>query len=167
MDLLLAKWAKRQTEELGVDDVRSAVAGRHARNKEAAVQSEWRTSPFLPRVHEQLRGNDRPHMVGGGLSGPDARRVDRDLRTSIPDRVVGALYLYDEAGTSEDWMRSVGAAMSRAKRSAAVALARDDGVVCAQVTATLEAALLAVQDRAATERDVPCNAKLRSNADAV
>jgi len=91
MDLLLAKWAERQTEEIGVDDVRSAVAGRHARNKEATVQSEWQTSPFPPRRHERLRGDDRRHVVGGGLSGPDARRVDRDLRTSIPDRVVGAL----------------------------------------------------------------------------
>ena len=100
-------------------------------------------------------------------SGPDARRVDRDLRTSIPDRVVGALYLYDEAGTSEDWMRGVGAAMLRAERSAAAALARDHGVVRAQVTATLEAALLAVQDRAATERGVPRDTKLRSDADAV
>lgn len=75
--------------------------------------------------------------------------------------------MYDEAGTLEDWMRGVGAALSRAERSAAVALARDDGVVRAQVTATLEAALLAVQDQAVTECGVLRDAELRSNADPV
>ena len=77
------------------------------------------------------------------------------------------MYWYDEAGTGEDWMGGVGAALSRTEQSAAVALACNDGVVRAQVTATLEAALLAVQDQAATECGVLRDAKLRSDADAV
>ena len=64
--------------------------GQHTHRKEALVQLEWWTKIFLPCVHERLRGDDRQNVFGGGLLGPDAQRVDRNLTTLMVNRMVRA-----------------------------------------------------------------------------
>ena len=90
MELLLAKLAKQQMEELGVGNFWLMVAGQHAYNKEASMKLNCWEILFPPSAHKWLRGNNCWNVVGGGLSGPDAQRVNRNLTMSIANCVVGA-----------------------------------------------------------------------------
>jgi hypothetical protein len=126
-------------------------------NTEAAMQS-WRSQPFPERRYERLTSA----VVSDGLSELDERTASYELKTNLADSFIGMSYRYDDTGQSEAWMQSVvdeagtkgrGKSMDQAKQ-AAMALAADEGVVRAQVVATMQSLLIGVQDRVMTTMSV-------------
>lgn len=155
----------RQVAEMQLaDDVHKFYAAiESTENKEAAMQS-WRKEPFPERHYEKLK-ND---VICAGLSELDERTASHELRTNLPDSFVGLSYRYDDTGQSEAWMKSVVDETESTKkkddkaRQAALALAADEGVVRAQVNATMNSLLIGVQDRVMTETGVLKQPELRS-----
>jgi [histone H3]-lysine4 N-trimethyltransferase ATXR3 len=163
----------RHASELAYADDRHKFAlAVKASNTEAAMQS-WRKVPFPERKYERIRSD----VVCAGLSHLDEKIAAFELKTSLPDSFVGQSYRYDDTGQSEAWMKSVvdetGSSNLRNKRSsssqkahdervAALALAADDGVTRAQVTATMQSLLIEVQDKVMTEANVLRQPELRS-----
>ena len=157
------------------------------RNTEPAMQS-WRKVPYPERIYERLNSD----VVCAGLSKVDEKIAAFELRTSLPNSFIGQSYRYDDTGQSEAWMKSVvdetgyKAASKKSKRRAsnsssasnsnigddsqkteqerlaALALAADEGVTRAQVSATMQSLLIAVQDRVMTQRNVLKQPELRS-----
>lgn len=141
-------------------------------NTEAAMQS-WRKSPFPERKYERLSSD----VVCAGLSAVDERIATYELRTNLPDSFIGLSYRYDDTGQSEAWMKSVvdetgflaqqqkgkfSTSRKNAVRQAAAAMASDEGVIRAQVAASMQNLLIAVQDRVLTETHVLEQPELRS-----
>ena len=143
-------------------------------NTEAAMQS-WRRTPFPERIYERLSDD----VVCAGLSSLDESIAKYELRTNLPDSFIGLSYRYDDTGQSEEWMKSVvdETGSSKKKKSskatgthehgeearrAALALAADEGVIRAQVTASMQSLLIAVTDRVMTETKVLSQPELRS-----
>ena len=155
----------RHTSELrALDDIHKFMSAIETRgNTEAAMQS-WRKEPFGERRYERLK-ND---VICAGLSGVDERAAIHELRTNLPDSFVGLSYRYDDTGQSEAWMKSVvdetGSASPQDDkvREAQRAMAVDDGVIRAQVNATMNSLLIGVQDRVMTETGVLKEPELRS-----
>lgn len=136
---------------------------RSKENNEAAVQGKWRTTAFPERIYERLSSN----VVCAGLSSLDERTAVYELQTSLPDSFVGLSYTYTDTGQSEGWMKSVlddtkGNDNAAKERKAALDLANDDGVVRAQVEATMAALLIGVQDRVMTDFGVLRHNELKS-----
>ena len=99
-----------------------------------------------------------------GLSELDERIASYELRTSLKDSFLGLSYTYNDTGQSEGWMKSMlseGEEKNKQEK-AAMALSSDDGVIKAQVTASMQSLLIAVQDRVMTENGVLEQKELRS-----
>lgn len=115
---------------------------------------------FPERRYEKLK-ND---VVCAGLSELDERIAAYELKTSLKDSFVGLAYTYDDNGQSEGWMKAMlnEAGDSNEQQKAAMALSSDEGVIKAQVAASMETLLMAVQDRVMTENGVLEQPELRS-----
>jgi len=140
-----------------------------ATNNEAAMQS-WRKHSFPERKYERLK-KDR---VCAGLSELDERIASHELKTGLDNSFIGVSYRYDDTGQSEAWMKSVvdetelksadndNAKNSSRERQAALAMAGDEGVRRAQVTATMNSLIMGVEDRVMTQQGVLVQPELRS-----
>ena len=155
-------------------------------NTEPAMQS-WRKIPYPERIYERLSSD----VVCAGLSKVDEKIAAFELKTNLPNSFIGQSYRYDDTGQSEAWMKSVvdetgykaaskksnkrrasnasssnsvvdDAQKAEQERLAALALAADEGVTRAQVSATMQSLLIAVQDRVMTQRNVLKQPELRS-----
>jgi hypothetical protein len=116
---------------------------------------------FPERRYEKLR-ND---VVCAGLSELDERIAIYELKTKLPDSFVGLAYTYDDTGQSEGWMKTMVNETdntNRQQKAAMAALATDDGVIKAQVAATMQTLLMAVQDNVMTSNRVLEQQELRS-----
>lgn len=175
LEQIYDKMGKRQMKELTQAESRRKFsrALETKANAEAAMQGKWRQKPFPERQYERLTSN----VVCAGLSELDERSAKFELQTSLPDSFVGLSYIYNDTGQSEGWMKSVLDETSRIDRKKskapetsdgdnehlmAEALAADNGVVRAQVQATMNTLLIAVQDRVMTDGDVLHRSELRS-----
>ena len=98
-----------------------------------------------------------------GLSELDERIATYELRTSLKDSFLGLSYTYNDTGQSEGWMKTLCEGDDENEQEkAAAALSSDDGVIKAQVSASMQALLIAVQDRVMTENGVLEQKELRS-----
>jgi hypothetical protein len=152
----------KQISELSLaDDVHKFhKAIENYNNSEPAMQS-WRKEPFPERRYEKLSSD----VICAGLSTIDERTASYELITNLPDSFIGQSYRYDDTGQSEAWMKSVvdeTGSTGRTAREAATALAADEGVVRAQVSATIQSLLIAVQDKVMTQMNVLQQPELRS-----
>jgi hypothetical protein len=162
----------RHAHEMGMADDRHkfALAVAQKTNTEAAMQS-WRCEPYPERKYERLSSD----VVCAGLSEIDERIARHELRTNLPDSFLGLSYRYDDTGQSEAWMKSVvdetgsngkhhkqNKKANNDERDALLAMAADEGVTRAQVNATMQSLLIAVQDRVMTEANVLRQPELRS-----
>jgi hypothetical protein len=111
-------------------------------------------------MYERLKTD----AVCAGLSELDERVALYELKTTLKDSFVGLSYTYDDTGQSEGWMQSVlnEAGEQSEHQKAALALASDDGVIKAQVAASMQSLLIAVQDKVMTETAVLEQRELRS-----
>lgn len=157
-------------------------------NTEAAMQGKWRKEAFPERKYERLQTSS---VICDGLSPKDRSYAMYELETKLPDSFVGLAYTYDDSGQlSEMWMKTVAdeTNQNKVKRSrqkkkkkdaeddsdvvgsqdestaqkAAMALAKDDGVVRAQVQTTMANLLIQVQDRVMTDLGVMHSPEARS-----
>ncbi|KAG7356205.1 SET methyltransferase domain containing protein [Nitzschia inconspicua] len=163
MDQIYDKIAKKQHLEMEIsnDSYRYTAAINASPNTEAAMQGKrWRREAFPERKYEKLR-ND---VVCAGLSELDERIAAYELKTSLSDSFVGLAYTYNDNGQSEGWMKAMlnDAHISNEQQSAAIALSSDEGVIKAQVAASMETLLMAVQDRVMTEKGVLEQPELKS-----
>lgn len=156
---------RRQMKEMEDDEARHKFYNvlRSSVNNEAAMQGKWRRQAFPERIYERLSSD----VVCAGLSSLDERTAVYELQTSLPDSFVGLSYTYTDTGQSEGWMKSVlddtkGNDSAAQERKAALDLANDDGVVGAQVQATMASLLINVQDRVMTESGVLKDDELKS-----
>ena len=157
-------------------------------NMEAAVQGKWRKQAFPERKYERLETSS---VICDGLSPNDRSYAMYELETKLPDSFVGLAYTYDDSGQhSETWMQTVADEISQTKpqksqvkkkkkkakdesdslalnnettaQRAVMALAKDDGVVRAQVQTTMATLLIQVQDRVMTDLGVMHSPEARS-----
>jgi len=156
---------RRQMKEMEDDEARHKFYNvlRSTANNEAAMQGKWRKNAFPERIYERLSSD----VICAGLSSLDERTAVYELQTSLPDSFMGLSYKYTDTGQSEGWMKSVlddtkGNDSAAEARKAALDLANDDGVVRAQVQATMASLLTAVQDRVMTEAGVLRDDELKS-----
>jgi hypothetical protein len=166
----------RHAQEMDMADDRHkfALAVTQKTNTEAAMQS-WRCEPYPERKYERLSSD----VVCAGLSEIDERIARHELRTNLHDSFLGISYRYDDTGQSEAWMKSVvdetgsngkhhksrttqSKKANNDERDALLAMAADEGVRRAQVNATMQSLLIAVQDRVMTEANVLRQPELRS-----
>jgi hypothetical protein len=149
------------------------AALQNVQNTSAAMQGSWRRQAFPERKYEQLSSD----VVCAGLPEVDERIALHELKTNLPDSFIGLSYKYDDTGESEAWMKSVidetgssstGESPSKNKsqiseeRLAAQAMAADEGVVRAQVVATMQSLLIGVQDKVMTDQGTLQQSELRS-----
>ena len=114
---------------------------------------------FPERQYERLTTD----AVCAGLSELDEGLATYELRTSLKDSFLGLSYTYNDTGQSEGWMKTLCEGdETNEQEKAAAALSSDDGVIKAQVTATMQTLLIAVQDRVMTENGVLEQKELRS-----
>jgi hypothetical protein len=153
-------------------------------NMEAAMQGKWRTQAFPERKYERLESSS---VICDGLSPNDRSYAMYELETKLPDSFVGLAYTYDDNGQhSETWMKTVADETSKPQKTkkrkneesdvpdlleiksetkaekAAMALAKDDGVVRAQVQTAMTTLLIQVQDRVMTDLGVMHSPEARS-----
>ena len=153
-------------------------------NMEAAMQGKWRTQAFPERKYERLESSS---VICDGLSPNDRSYAMYELETKLPDSFVGLAYTYDDNGQhSETWMKTVADETAKPQKTkkrkkegndvpdsleiksetkaqkAAMALAKDDGVVRAQVQTTMATLLIQVQDRVMTDLGVMHSPEARS-----
>lgn len=159
----------RHYHEMRVADDRHRFANalENYENKEPAMQS-WRDEPFPERKYERIDSD----AVCSGLSKVDERIARYELRTNLPDSFMGQSYHYNDTSLSEVWMKSVvdetetirvNKKEGNNKRAAALAMSADEGVTRAQVNATMQSLLVAVQDRVMTETKVLQQRELTSD----
>ena len=115
---------------------------------------------FPERRYERLKTD----AVCAGLSKLDERIAAYELKTTLKDSFVGLSYTYNDTGQSEGWMKTVlnETEEQSEQQKAAIALASDDGVIKAQVAATMQSLLIGVQDKVMTEMGVLQQSQLRS-----
>ena len=115
---------------------------------------------FPERCYERLETD----AICAGLSELDARIASYELKTTLEDKFIGLSYTYNDTGQSEGWMKSLvqEAGDQSEREKAALAMANDDGVIKAQVAATMGSLLIAVQDRVMTELGVLEQKELKS-----
>lgn len=155
---------KHAKEMMYIDDrLRFGGAVEKGTNTEAAMQS-WRKDPFPERKYERLTAD----TICAGLSTLDKRIAEYERRTQLPDSFIGLSYRYDDTHQSETWMQSVvdetgsGGKQKTNEKQAALALSADEGVRRAQINATMQSLLIAVQDKVMTERKVLQERELNS-----
>lgn len=170
LEQIFDRTGKKQMKELELADARHefTILLKAQINKEAAFQGEWRKIPFPERKYERLKSD----VICAGLSRLDEQSASYEKQTELPESFVGLAYTYNDTGESEGWMKSVfKTAMSQDRRRegltaeeerAATALATDDGVVRAQVRATMRTLLICVQDKVLTDKGVLTENELRS-----
>lgn len=152
METIYEKNSTRHEEELDAEDIKARMTESVVNNKKAAMQINWRKTPFPERMYERLSSTN---VICSGLSPVDQRSAENELQTALPNSFVGLPYDYDDVGQSENWMKSVGGVMMMShEKKAAAALAKDGGVVRAQVETTMQMLLIAVQDRVMTQEGV-------------
>lgn len=174
VQLAVERTGNRHSAEMAFADDRHKFAlAVETCNTEAAMQS-WRKTPFPERMYERITAD----VVCAGLSNLDEKIAAFELKTNLPDSFIGQSYRYNDTGQSESWMKSVvdetrsGNISNRKKnvsdqkvveeRLAALALLADEGVTRAQVSATMQSLLIAVQDRVMTDDGVLKQSELRS-----
>lgn len=103
-------------------------------------------------------------VVCAGLSELDERIAIYELKTSLKDSFVGLSYVFDDTEKSEAWMKSIlnESGDRRQQRKIASALKSDTGVIKAQVEATMQSLMIAVQDRVMTDLKVLEQPELRN-----
>ena len=170
LEQIFVRTGQKQMRELEFADARHefSVLLKSQVNKEAAFQGQWRKIPFPERMYERLKTD----VVCAGLSPLDEESASYEKQTELQDSFVGLAYTYNDTGESEGWMKSVfETAKSKDSRTegltveeerAANALATDDGVVRAQVRATMRTLLIGVQDKVLTDNGVLKGSELRS-----
>eukprot|EP00546_Thalassionema_frauenfeldii_P020804 CAMPEP_0178898030 /NCGR_PEP_ID=MMETSP0786-20121207/2095_1 /TAXON_ID=186022 /ORGANISM="Thalassionema frauenfeldii, Strain CCMP 1798" /LENGTH=2308 /DNA_ID=CAMNT_0020568685 /DNA_START=106 /DNA_END=7032 /DNA_ORIENTATION=- len=169
MEQIFERIAKKHMREMEFADARHefTILLEAKSNEEAAFQGNWRTTPFPERKYERLK-ND---VVCAGLSELDENIASCEKQTVLPDSFVGLSYTYNDTGESEGWMKSVTNKSHHRKSStrqfsdeekAADALSRDQGVIKAQVRATMQKLLIGVQDKVMTDAGVLKESELRS-----
>ena len=185
MEDIYGKTGRRHNIEMSSanDRYRFSIAMDAAQNTQAAMQGKWRRhgkhlffsirvylcnlgltsvssySAFPERKYERLTKD----VVCAGLSPLDEQIASYELKTSLKNSFVGLSYTYDDTGQSEGWMKSVmNETTDNEQQKAARALACDDGVIRAQVAASMNWLLIAVQDRVMTEMGVLEQQELRS-----
>ncbi|EJK48860.1 hypothetical protein THAOC_32309, partial [Thalassiosira oceanica] len=186
MEEMYSTYGSKRLDEVITEEIRDKY-GRillNCGNSEAAMQGEWRKTAFSERKYARL---ETASVICDGLSPKDSSYAMYELETKLPDSFVGLAYTYDDAGQhSEMWMKTVAnettrTAKVRRKRpkkgeegsddtstvsnkaaKAAMALAKDDGVVRAQVQATMTTLLIRVQDRVMTDLGVMNHPEARS-----
>lgn len=166
----VSKTGRRHERELQNSDnfFKFSLAIDRTINQEPAMQSNWRTQPFPERKYERLVAD----RVCAGLSTLDERIASHELLTSLPNSFIGVPYRYDDTGQSEAWMKSVldeaelkatiKDKRKREEQQAALELAGLEGVTRAQVTATMNAILMGVEDKVMTEQGVLLQPQLKS-----
>ena len=98
-------------------------------------------SAFEERKYERLTSN----VVCAGLSSIDEKIAQYELNTSLKDSFLGLSYTYDDTGQSEGWMKTIlneSGETEEAASAAMAALETDDGVIKAQVSASMQALLI-------------------------
>ena len=171
MEKLFERTGKRHIAELQEADARHefSLALKASDNQEAAFQGIWRKTPFPEREYNRLSSN----LICAGLGSIDELSASYELRTTLPDGFVGISYKYNDTGQSEGWMKSVldeslhesrkkgpGEPIDNEKRTAQL-LAADQGVVRAQVQATMQHLLIQVQDKVMTDKCILKGQELR------
>ena len=168
------KTGRRHEREMLYSDDRHkfALISDKSSNNEAAMQSCC-MQPFPERRYERLHSNS----VCAGLSKIDERIASHELITSLDDSFIGVSNRYDDTGQSEAWMKSVidetepkvtgnkkktVSKKANKERHAALAMAGDEGVTRAQVTATMNALIMGVEDCVMTDQGVLLQPELRS-----
>ena len=165
MEKLYDRTGSRHITELQEADARHefSLALKASENQEAAFQGEWRKIPFPEREYDRLQSN----VICAGLGAVDDLSTSYELRTTLPNGFVGISYKYNDTGQSEGWMKSVLDESSHDKKKknkdddsgdneykAAKLLAADEGVVRAQVQATMQNLLIQVQDKVMTDAGI-------------
>ena len=188
---VVEKTGRRHERELRSSDDRHkfSLAVDKSWNNEAAMQSAWRRQPFPERQYERLTSDsvcDGLSRVDQGIASHELLTSLDDSFIGVSYRYD------DTGQQSEAWMKSVldeteflqqgstaGSDKKKTKakkrkpktsdeedpqteRQAALALAGDDGVTRAQVTATMSTLIMGVEDRVMTEKGVLLQPELRS-----
>ena len=124
------------------------------------MNCQFINTAFPERQYERLKTD----AVCAGLSELDERIASYELRTSLRDSFLGLSYTYNDTGQSEGWMKTMLSEgdEKNEQEKAAAALSSDDGVIKAQVAASMQSLLIAVQDRVMTENGVLEQKELRS-----
>ena len=171
MEKLYERTGKRHIAELQEADARHefSIALQASDNQEAAFQGNWRKTPFPERKYDRLSSN----LICAGLGSIDELSASYELRTTLSDGFVGISYKYNDTGQSEGWMKSVldesshesrkkgsGEPIDNEKKTAQL-LAADQGVVRAQVQATMQHLLIQVQDKVMTDKCILKGQELR------
>jgi len=157
------KTGRRQAQEMELsnDAHRFTKAIDATENTDAAMQGKkWKKDAFPERVYERLKTD----TVCAGLSELDERVASYELQTNLRDSFVGLSYTYNDTGQSEEWMKKMlnNADEKNEQEKAAMALSSDDGVIKAQVEASIQSLIIAVQDRVMTNNRVLEQKELRS-----
>eukprot|EP00536_Pseudo-nitzschia_multiseries_P011871 jgi/Psemu1/260181/estExt_Genewise1Plus.C_4290011 len=163
MEQIYEKTGRRQSQEMEVANNAHIFTRviEATENKEAAMQGKsWRKKAFPERQYKRLTTD----AVCAGLSELDERIATYELRTSLRDSFIGLSYTYNDTGQSEGWMKTMLSETDdqNEQEKAARALSTDDGVIKAQVAASMQSLLIAVQDRVMTENGVLDQKELRS-----
>lgn len=157
----IERFSSRHSLEMSTADDRHyfASAIESNENKEAAMQS-WEKDPFPDRRYEKISSD----VVCSGLSELDEKIATFELRTNLPDSFIGQSYHYNDTSLSEVWMKSVVdetelkreniRARNKLKKQEPSPLSKTDEITRAQVNATMQSLLIAVQDRVMTETEV-------------
>ncbi|CAJ1896278.1 unnamed protein product [Cylindrotheca closterium] len=162
MEKVYENTGKKQLNEIRAANTRHRFASaiQSCSNNEAAVQGRWRKEAFPYRSYERLKTD----VVCAGLSDLDERIAIYELKTSLKDSFVGLSYMFDDTEKSEAWMKSIlnESGDRKQQRMIASALKSDNGVIKAQVEATIQSLLIAVQDRVMTDLKVLEQPELRN-----
>ena len=159
MDTMGGKASFKQYIEMIRDDVHLCIDHKLDKNKEAAVQGEYRKPEFPERRYERINTSD---ILCAGLSPLDQASAKYELETNLPDSFVGLPYNTDDMGQSEEWMKSATkVAMSADEKE----LTCNERVIKAQVRSAMDTLLLSIQDRAMTDMDILSKPELISSSE--
>lgn len=150
MQSIYERVAPKQLSELEAIEIRRQYRDIFDSNTGAAMQGDWRTTPFPERQYDRLQ---ETFSLCTGLSKIDKKMVRNDLSTSLPGGFYGMPYSYDLSGkVSESWMNNVAKALNekRKRRKDHDPKANDIemmNIIRAQVSQKMETMLITVQDR--------------------
>mmetsp|Transcript_25700 Transcript_25700/g.39822 ORF Transcript_25700/g.39822 Transcript_25700/m.39822 type:complete len:1457 (+) Transcript_25700:106-4476(+) len=150
MQSIYDRAAPKQLSEIEAIEIRRQYRDIFDSNTEAAVQGDWRTTPFPERQYDRLQ---QTFSLCTGLSKIDKKMVRNDLSTNLPEGFYGMPYSFDLSGkVSESWMNSVAKSLDEKRKR------RKDydpktneieisNIIRAQVSQKMETMLVTVQDR--------------------
>ena len=98
METMGGKVSFKQYIEMVSDDIHLRINHKLDKNKNAAVQGEYRKPVFPERRYERITTSD---ILCSGLSPLDQASAKHELETNLPDSFVGLPYNYDDMGQSE------------------------------------------------------------------